>query len=352
VVGGRAGVVGRRREGEHMTSTSADIPTTFTARAPEDLLAAAPLVLGFEPADSLVLLTFGGLRPFHARTDLPPAGQITAEVGETLADTLLDPARQQQVAKIAFLCYTGEPRAADRVWRPFRRGCARSGIEIVTGLRAAGGRYHPLRGDRRLRDAGVPYDLSTHPFTARAVAAGLVTHRSRAELVDTVTPDAAAQARVAAAQSAAGLLDAGLPVTGHAIRAAGEDARALVRRHAEAGTTASDAEVATLVWHLQVPRVRDAVWSLLSRDVSETHLRFWRDVMRRTPEPQLAAPAVLLGWSAWQAGQGALAWAGADACRAVDPEHGLAELLVHVLTHAIPPDEWQGGFDWAEDLAG
>lgn len=335
-----------------MTPTSTDTPTTFTARDPEDLLAAAPLVLGFEPADSVVLLTFGGLRPFHARTDLPAAAEITAEIGETLADSLLDPARSQRVEKVAFLCYTPDRRAADRVWRPFRRGCARSGIDIVTGLRAAEGRYHPLRGEPRLRETGVPYDLSAHPFTAQAVMRGLVTHRSRAELLATVAPDPAAQARIAAAQTAAGLLDAGIPVSGRAIRESGRWARELVLRHVADGTAPDDAEAARLVWHLQAPRVRDAVWSLLSRDVSEAHLEFWRDVMRRTPGPLLAEPAVLLGWSAWQAGQGALAWAGADACREVDPEHGLAELLVHALTHAVPPDEWQGGFDWAEGLAG
>ena len=43
----------------------------YVARTPEDVLATVPLVLGFEPEDSLVLLTFGAAHPFHARVDLP-----------------------------------------------------------------------------------------------------------------------------------------------------------------------------------------------------------------------------------------------------------------------------------------
>ena len=30
-----------------------------------------PVVLGFTPTDSLVMLTFGAASPFHARVDLP-----------------------------------------------------------------------------------------------------------------------------------------------------------------------------------------------------------------------------------------------------------------------------------------
>ena len=52
--------------------------TTLTARGPEDLLAAVPVVLGFHPQDSLVMLTFGAVRSFHARVDLPPSADDAA----------------------------------------------------------------------------------------------------------------------------------------------------------------------------------------------------------------------------------------------------------------------------------
>ena len=64
--------------------------TTLTARRPEDLLAAVPVVLGFRPCDSLVMLTFDAQRTFHARVDLPPPGDVEASLPE-LADALLSP---------------------------------------------------------------------------------------------------------------------------------------------------------------------------------------------------------------------------------------------------------------------
>ena len=44
---------------------------TMTARCPEDLLAMVPVTLGFTPTDSVAMLTFGAVHPFHARVDLP-----------------------------------------------------------------------------------------------------------------------------------------------------------------------------------------------------------------------------------------------------------------------------------------
>ena len=61
--------------------------TTLTARGPEDLLAAVPVVLGFHPQESLVMLTFGALRSFHARLDLPSAPD-DEEMAEVRAEAL------------------------------------------------------------------------------------------------------------------------------------------------------------------------------------------------------------------------------------------------------------------------
>ena len=61
-----------------------------------------------------------------------------------------------------------------------------------------------------------------------------------------------------------------------------------------------------------------------------------------------AAPAALLGFAAWQAGQGALAWCAVDRCHEVDPDYSLADLVAEALIRVVPPDAWDDGFDWAE----
>ena len=82
------------------------------------------------------------------------------------------------------------------------------------------------------------------------------------------------------------------------------------------------------------------------------HVDFWADVLRRTPDPLAAAPAALLAFAAWQAGDGALAWCALDRCTEVEPDYSLARLIARALTDAISPDTWEGGFDWREGLAG
>ncbi|MFC6344376.1 DUF4192 family protein, partial [Nocardioides hankookensis] len=55
-------------------------------------------------------------------------------------------------------------------------------------------------------------------------------------------------------------------------------------------------------------------------------------------------------FAAWQAGQGALAWCAVDRCVDVDPGYSLAGLVAELLTRAVPPDTWEGEFDWTVGL--
>ncbi len=86
-------------------------PTTFTARSPEDLLALAPLVLGFQPEESLVMLTFGD-HAFHARIDLPASrAEDHAVVG-----ALLGPVLEHDLRRVVLLVFS-VASAADRPGR-------------------------------------------------------------------------------------------------------------------------------------------------------------------------------------------------------------------------------------------
>lgn len=62
-------------------------------------------------------------------------------------------------------------------------------------------------------------------------------------------------------------------------------------------------------------------------------------------------PAGLLGFAAWLAGHGALAWCAVDRCREVEPTNSVATLIDTLLRRAAPPELWEGFRDeWdAED---
>jgi hypothetical protein len=300
---------------------------TLTLRSPEDLLAAAPVVLGFVPTDSAVMFTFDAPSCFHARVDLPSSGE---EV-DPFVEVLLAPCQRHDVRRVLFLLYSDDPVRADRVARRLVRAFRAAGIEVVDAVRADGRRWFPLlRARRSVPPSGVPYDVSAHLFAAEAVLSGRVTHASRADLEATVAPDPAAVARVAAAAPDP---DVQRPEPGWL--------PATVARHVAAGSVPDDAEAARLLAGLLDVRVRDAALALLRRDTAEAHARLWSDLVRRAPESLIAPAAAVLGFAAWMSGNGALAWCAVDRCLAADPDHRLARFLAEALTQAVPPSMWE-----------
>jgi len=314
-------------------------PTSLVARNPEDLLAMVPIVIGFAPTDSVVMLTFGATHTFHARVDLPTRSD---EIDE-LVGALLDPARRNGVRRVVFVLYAADPGTARRAWRGLREGCREAGIDVIEALRADGARWYPLLGgDRRIREIGVPYDVSAHPFAAQAVVDGRVTHSSRdhlAALLDT-DPDRAA--------AVAELADGIEAPDDH--RSEGEWVDRLVRRHTAEATSPTDVEVARLLRALTVKTLRDAAWSSLTRADAQRHVDLWLDVLRRTPPPFTPPVATLLGFAAWQGGQGALAWCAVDRCAEVDSDYTLMTYLASALTNALPPGVWEPDFRWDAGL--
>jgi len=310
-------------------------PHTLTARTPGDLIAAVPCVLGFHPEDSLVMLTFSRHgRAFHARVDLPHDPVHHDE----LCAVLLHAALTNHVDRVAFIAYTDDPDLAAEVVGAVEIAFTMEGVPVVEVIRADGARWFPLRaGLPPAAYDGVPYDPIAHPFLAESVLAGRVTHRSRAELEATLDPDVEALARVQAllAPRAAGLEE----------QQRSAEARwvlTTVSRHVAEGAVLTDDALARLVAACRDIDLRDVAWSLVTREHASRHVDFWRDVLRRTPPAWAAAPAGLLAFSAWLAGQGALAWCAVDRCRAGDPDYRMADLVAGVLEAAMPPHDWTG----------
>ena len=299
--------------------------TTLTLRSPEDLLAAAPVVLGFVPTDSVVMFTFGAASCFHARVDLPGPGDDVAGC----IDALLDPCLRHGVGRVLFLLYSEHPRPVDRMARQLIRSFRDAGIEVIDALRADGRRWFPLLRSRRSAPAsGVPYDVSTHPFAAESVFNGRVTHGSRADLEATVAADPRAVARLQALErSSAPAWPGWLP--------------AAVAGHVAAGSVPDDDEALSLLAGLDDIGARDATLGLLRRDNAEAHVDLWADLLRRAPDDLVAPAATLLGFAAWLSGNGALAWCALDRCFAADPGYRLAQHLSNALTRAVPPSLWE-----------
>ncbi|HYF73888.1 MAG TPA: DUF4192 domain-containing protein [Nocardioides sp.] len=310
--------------------------TVLTVRRPEDALALVPVVLGFTPADSIVMLTFGAARPFHARCDLPP----TADGLPDAVSALLDPALAHGVRRVLFVVYSEDAALArDAAWALYG-AFERADVAMIDVLHADGRRWASGLGERPGAPAcGVPYDVSGHPFLAQAVLAGRVVHASRDDLRDTLAADPVGTGRVVAALAGR----TGDPPGPHPPDAVW--AAELVERHVADGSSPDDDDVARLLRGLLETPVRDAACASLRRPTAARHVAFWTDVVRRTPVPLLAAPAALLALAAWQAGHGALAWCALDRCAEADEDYRLAALVAQALEHAVAPEAWDEAGD-------
>ncbi|MFW6774691.1 DUF4192 domain-containing protein [Nocardioides sp. CPCC 205120] len=319
-------------------------------RTPADLLAAVPVVLGFEPADSLAVLTFGadgrsgrqgpsgtpGRSGMHLRIDLPADPRDV----DLVVDAVVAPCVRHGVGVVAAVLYTDRADLADAVADALRDRCWQAGIGLATAIRADGRRWY-VAGDSACVPAGAspgaegtPYRNDTHPVRARAVVDGRVVHRSRAAMAAQLAPLPLEQRG-----------DVAEAVARERRRVQGVEEAAWVRRTVlralESGAEPGPADLARLLVALEVGVNRDAAWAGMTRPDARAHLDVWVPALRRAPEGARSGVAALVGLSAWLHGDGALAWCAVDVCLAEAPEHPLGCLVRDLLETATPPDWWE-----------
>ncbi len=278
-----------------MTSTK---PPTYVARSPVDLIALVPVVLGFHPDDSVVLMTFG--RPgasFHARVDLP----VSAGEQREVADALGRAVAANRLGQAALVLYSDDEQVCASMAGLVLTRLGRLGCEVLDVLRVDDGRWFPLPEDG---SPGTPYDLQTHPFTARHVFEGRVVHGDRAELADTLVGTDEGDA-VAVALAATRFADHVLVVHDEPgmLQTEARWLRRWVRRRVRSAAPldAHDAGRALVLASLQA--TRDVAWAEISRPRATAHVELWRELVRRAPRDLVPGPAALLAFAAWQAGR-------------------------------------------------
>jgi hypothetical protein len=331
------------QQGEAMTK-----PTTLTLSTPDDVLAAVPLLLGFHPEESLVVLTAGGPgRPFHARVDLPESTEAMNQLVDYLTEVVL----RHRVERLVLVVYSDDGVLAEDLVGALEDALY-GHTQVMQAIQADGRRWYCLADCDRCPVGGAPYDLRSHPFTAQAVYEGQAAFASREEVADSLVgtdPDAVEEvARAAEAAErrwrGAGRTPLGAPLPdGEAtlVAAEGRWVEQQVRAWTGSETTPDARDAGRLLVALRRVAICHVAWSMLTRSVASEHVDLWRDVVRRCPVELRAAPAALLGFAAWLSGSGALAWCAIERCQEAEPDYPLAQLLAEILISARPPDTWQ-----------
>lgn len=318
-------------------------------KSPADLLALVPCVLGFHPDDSLVLVvTDGEGGKLHARVDLLPDDEGTAQA---LAGLLVAVSRTQ-ARSVALVAYSSDELLADQVVDALVEQLCARGVDVACAIRADGERWFCLDCSECCPPEGSPYDLKAHQITAEAVLRGQVIFRNREELADSLvgcdTEQVEAVAR-AADEAMRRFQEAGRHPLGTSssdgtrrhLVTEGLWVRDRVRAFLSRREPLAPEEVGRMVVAMVNIHVRDVAWAEMDHGNAGTHVELWRDVVRRTPLDLLAAPAALLGFAAWLAGDGALAWCAVDRCREAEADYSLAGLLTQALAAAVPPSSWE-----------
>ena len=304
--------------------------TTKIIRSRVDVLALVPVLLGFRPRESLVLLTLKGAPPLNARLDLPEVG---ADL-DGLAEALLAPALKHGVTEVILVVFTRHLAHGQRCIEEVARAFECHGVVVRDALASDSHRWWPLRQDAD-PGPGTPYDTTTHPFEVEAIVSGRVIHESRESMAAGLDPDEGA---VAAVERLIGRRPRRLP--GERVAVEASWAGGLLERSLRRGEMPGDAEIARLLPSLRDIRVRDRLWLAQTRETSGDHLEFWRHVTRRAPRDLRAAPASMAGFAAWLGGDGAMAWCAVDLALASAPGYSMALLLADGLQGALPPSAW------------
>jgi hypothetical protein len=307
---------------------------TLRLRSPADVVSAIPYLVGFHPADSVVVLGCGGHAGAYAiRLDLTAQDTLVEHVAALVA--------RREPADVILAGYGPGDRVTPMVER-VRDQLSGLGVRLREALRVEDGRFWSyLCSDTDCcPPEGTYVDVRSSTVAAAATAGGLVALPDRRELERMVEPaggEAMRRATERAERRFASWEHQGIDAPGRMADEGVPLVRLLIERARTGSGPLSDDEVAWLGVLLVSLRVRDEAWVRMNEADLDVHIRLWREVLRRVAEPYAAGPACLLAFAAWRAGEGALANISLDRALAADPGYSMARLLHELFISGLPP---------------
>jgi Domain of unknown function (DUF4192) len=340
---------GQNSAGERARQQRDSAPVRVRVGAPDAVLAVVPHLLGFYPSRSLVVLGLSGRRNrvrLTFRYDLPdPAdAALAADIADHAAFVL----RREDIGSAVLIGY-GPADLVIPALSTVADWLLEEGTQLREVLRADGGRYWSVLCEDPgcCPPEGRPFDPGSHPVAAALSGAGLPALPDRAALARMLQPPAGSAEPI---RRATRLAEQRLSELGSRHEAdGGRDPQLLtartgraavqraIRRYRAGGDITSREELAWLAVLLADLRIRDDAWARMEPAHREAHRRLWTDVLKSAATEYVPAPASLLAFTAWQAGNGALAAVAIDRALAARPGYSMALLLEGALQAGLPP---------------
>lgn len=299
----------------------------FVVTSPDELLAALPHVLGFQPTESVVTVPLrAGM--LIARVDIPHTAEEQRHAIGGVSQAYARHARPGEA--VAVVCFTDDKQAAQRTSGAVAASLERVGVAVPIRLWATDLRWTDLDSGH----SGVRTSSQATRIAAEATFAGHTAPlASRQELADSLIGDHAPLTAV--------LPEVRLAAESSDVRI--EHAWALERAeqfHRD-GIGLDDRDAARMLLALQHTPTRDALWTDMSRDNAATHVTLWTDLTRRAPDEVRTPAATMLAFSAWLNGDGAKAWCALDQIPPDSPPCPMAAILETALRNAASPAAWE-----------
>ncbi|ATY10738.1 DUF4192 domain-containing protein [Amycolatopsis sp. AA4] len=343
-----------------MTTSTPPGISRATLSNPADLIASLPYLLGFRPAESLVLLGHrvpGTTIGLMLRADLPPR-ELQAQQADALIPRFDD--HEHNGVTVVIVGGSGDDNGPPH--RTFvaelERGLKRHHLRLFHALWTP--EIEPGAPWSCYRDpdcSGVLPDPQETVIAAATTEAGFVVFRSREELAAVLEPrcpEAIARRAELLASCPEPLYRPGMSSSDVLNAAVTELRDAFLRQRRGAGPPDDDQAV-RLAHALMFTPVRDACLALavpphtsLTREAEEV----WLTLVRELPPPHRAEAAMHLGYTALMRGEGALAGMALANAVEADPEHLVAQLLQAAWNIGTDPAKLTGlaDFSTAADL--
>jgi hypothetical protein len=313
------------------------MPTLTSAH---DLITAVPFLIGFQPSQSIVLISLkGDAISLAMRIDLPEV--ITSEAIDLLAHHFL---RDESEAAL-LIAYMPDGRSdGDSILISIGAGLLRNGVEVLESVVVQAGRYRSIIcRDRSCCPAdGIEIPaIEDSEIAAEHVVAGIpMPYRDIAELIDSIAAvESSHDFRWSAIVNKFFIDESAVNIS--ELRRDGIETMDLLVDEYQMGHGARDRDlVARMIGRMSDVQVRDYALGVHSEDTFDIYFAMWRELLTFAPSGFVAPIACIVAAMAYESGDGALAQKALDRALTDDERYPLAALLRRVFNAGWPPQSF------------
>ncbi|WIY07098.1 DUF4192 domain-containing protein [Amycolatopsis mongoliensis] len=317
-------------------------------RSPAQLLAALPYLIGFRPANSVVLLGHrapaGNRLGLVLRGDLPRREDRAHQARALAPRFALAPHTGVTLVVVGGRRRPGSPPPHAGFVELLAEALGEFGLPVPHAMWTADISERAPWGCYADPDCGGELPDPRATLTAAvATGDGSVAFDSRDELEELLVPRSP-EALARRAGSLARLSSLPWP-DATSVSEAASAIRAAFERRLRGSGPPTDEEAVLLASALTLPEIRDMCLGMAvppHTPVAREAERLWLTLVRELPAPHRAEAATLLGYTAFMRGDGTFAGMALENALAAKPDHVLAGLLKTVLDRGMPPDQLLG----------